>query len=98
MEKPEKYFRNNTVGTLSLLEAMLAEGPRRLVFSSTAAVYGEPESVPIPEDARLLPTNAYGEIEAARGAHADLAQPNPWLALRSLRYFNVAGAPEGPRG
>ena len=61
MVKPEIYFRNNTASTLALLEAMLAHGPRRLVFSSTAAVYGEPESVPIQEDARLQPTNAYGE-------------------------------------
>jgi len=58
---PEAFFRNNTASTLALLEAMLAHGPRRLVFSSTAAVYGEPETVPIKEDARLQPTNAYGE-------------------------------------
>ena len=61
MVRPEAFFRNNTASTLTLLEAMLAHGPRRLVFSSTAAVYGEPESVPILEDARLQPTNAYGE-------------------------------------
>ena len=61
MLHPEQFFRNNTASTLALLEAMLAHGPRRLVFSSTAAVYGEPETVPIKEDARLLPTNAYGE-------------------------------------
>ena len=61
MLRPELFFRNNTASTLSLLEAILAHGPRRLVFSSTAAVYGEPESVPITEDARLLPTNPYGE-------------------------------------
>ena len=61
MVRPEMYFRNNTASTLALLEAMIAAGPRRLVFSSTAAVYGEPESVPITEDARLKPTNVYGE-------------------------------------
>ena len=61
MVKPEIYFRNNTASTLSLLEAVLSHGPRRIVFSSTAAVYGEPEVVPIREDARLQPTNAYGE-------------------------------------
>ena len=61
MVKPEIYFRNNTASTLSLLEAMISSGPRKLVFSSTAAVYGEPEIVPIPEDARLQPTNTYGE-------------------------------------
>lgn len=60
MVHPEAFFRNNTASTLTLLEAMLAHGPRRLVFSSTAAVYGEPERVPITEDARLQPTNAYG--------------------------------------
>jgi UDP-glucose 4-epimerase len=98
MVRPEIYFRNNTASTLSLLEAMLAHGPRRLVFSSTAAVYGEPESVPITEDARLRPTNAYGESKLL------VEQMLVWLnrihGLRyaSLRYFNVAGAPEGPEG
>ena len=53
MKHPEAYFRNNTAGTLTLLEAMLATGHNRLVFSSTAACYGEPESSPIPESARL---------------------------------------------
>src|SRR5438874_2388729 len=57
---PGKYFRNNTAGTLSLLQAMVRNGVDRLVFSSTAAVYGEPESVPIQEDAPKRPTNAYG--------------------------------------
>jgi UDP-glucose 4-epimerase len=98
MEKPEKYFRNNTVGTLSLLEAMMAEGPRRLVFSSTAAVYGEPESTPITEDARLLPTNAYGESKLL--VEHILSWFNKIHSLRyaSLRYFNVAGAPESEGG
>jgi UDP-glucose 4-epimerase len=98
MVHPEKFFRNNTASTLALLEAMLAHGPRRLVFSSTAAVYGEPESVPIQEDARLLPTNAYGESKLL------VEQMLTWLnrihgfRYASLRYFNVAGAPEGPDG
>jgi UDP-glucose 4-epimerase len=98
MVKPEIYFRNNTASTLSLLEAVLAEGPKRLVFSSTAAVYGEPESVPIREDARLLPTNAYGESKLL--VEHMLAWFNRIHGLRyaSLRYFNVAGAPEGPEG
>ena len=61
MKYPEIYFRNNTAGTLSLLEAMLATGHDRLVFSSTAACYGEPERTPIVEDAKLAPTNPYGE-------------------------------------
>jgi UDP-glucose 4-epimerase len=95
---PEKFFRNNTASTLALLEAMLACGPRRLVFSSTAAVYGEPESVPILEDARLKPTNAYGESKLL--VEQMLAWFNRIHGLRyaSLRYFNVAGAPEGPDG
>ena len=98
MARPEVYFRNNTASTLSLLEAILAHGPRRLVFSSTAAVYGEPESVPITEDARLLPTNAYGESKLL--VEHMLAWLNRIHGLRyaSLRYFNVAGAHEGPEG
>jgi UDP-glucose 4-epimerase len=98
MKEPEVFFRNNTAATLSLLEAMLAHGPRRLVFSSTAAVYGEPEIVPIKEDAKLLPTNAYGESKLL--VEHMLAWLNRIHGLRyaSLRYFNVAGAPEGPDG
>jgi len=98
MQKPEIYFRNNTASTLSLLEAVLASGPKRLVFSSTAAVYGEPEAVPILETARLQPTNAYGQSKLL--VEQMLAWFNRIHGLRyaSLRYFNVAGAPEGPSG
>lgn len=98
MAKPEIYFRNNTASTLSLLEAILAEGPRRLVFSSTAAVYGEPESTPIHENARLAPTNPYGQSKLL--VEQMLAWFNRIHGLRyaSLRYFNVAGAPEGLDG
>jgi UDP-glucose 4-epimerase len=98
MVRPEAFFRNNTASTLTLLEAMLAHGPRRLVFSSTAAVYGEPETVPIEEDARLSPTNPYGESKLL--VEQMLAWFNRLHGLRSasLRYFNVAGAPEGPSG
>jgi len=98
MLRPETFFRNNTASTLSLLEAILAHGPRRLVFSSTAAVYGEPESIPIQENARLQPTNAYGESKLL--VEHMLAWLNRIHGLRyaSLRYFNVAGAPEGPEG
>ena len=98
MKQPEVYFRNNTASTLALLEAMLTCGPRRLVFSSTAAVYGEPEAVPIPETARLKPTNAYGESKLL------VEQILAWfhrvhgLRYAALRYFNVAGAPETPQG
>ena len=95
MKKPELYFRNNSASTLSLLEAMLATGVHRLVFSSTAAVYGEPESTPILEDAPLRPTNAYGESKLL------VEQMLTWLnrvhgfRYASLRYFNVAGAIPG---
>ncbi len=95
MRIPEVYFRNNTASTLALLEAMHAAEVRRLVFSSTAAVYGEPESVPITEDATLAPTNAYGESKLL------VEQILPWfnrihgLRYASLRYFNVAGALPG---
>lgn len=98
MRTPEIFFRNNTASTLALLEAMLAHGPRRLVFSSTAAVYGEPESVPIREDARLLPTNAYGESKLLVEHILDWLNRIHGLRYASLRYFNVAGAPEGPGG
>jgi UDP-glucose 4-epimerase len=98
MLHPEAFFRNNTACTLTLLEAMLEHRIPRLVFSSTAAVYGEPESVPIQEDARLMPTNPYGESKLL--VERMLAWFNRIHALRyaSLRYFNVAGAAEGPAG
>jgi UDP-glucose 4-epimerase len=98
MQRPEVYFRNNTASTLSLLEAILEKGIERFVFSSTAAVYGEPESIPIREDARLAPTNPYGQSKLL--VEQMLAWFNRIHGLRyaSLRYFNVAGAPEGPAG
>ena len=98
MVHPEQFFRNNTASTLALLEAMLSGGPRRIVFSSTAAVYGEPESVPIREDAALRPTNAYGESKLL--VEQMLAWFNRIHGFRyaSLRYFNVAGAAEGAEG
>jgi UDP-glucose 4-epimerase len=99
MKYPELYFRSNTASTLALLEAILAAGPKRFVFSSTAAVYGEPETVPILETARLSPTNAYGESKLL------VEQMLAWfhrihgLRSASLRYFNVAGAAEsGEKG
>ena len=98
MVRPEMFFRNNTASTLSLLEAMLSKGPRRIVFSSTAAVYGEPEAVPIPEDATLKPTNAYGESKLLVEHMLGWLNRIHGLRYASLRYFNVAGAPEGPEG
>jgi UDP-glucose 4-epimerase len=96
--KPEIYFRNNTASTLTLLESVLAHGPRKIVFSSTAAVYGEPDTVPIPEDARLQPTNAYGESKLLVEHMLGWFNRIHGLRTASLRYFNVAGAPEGPQG
>jgi UDP-glucose 4-epimerase len=98
MKHPELFFRNNTASTLSLLEAMLAHGPRVLVFSSTAAVYGEPEKTPIEEDARLSPTNAYGESKLLVERMLAWLSRIHGLRYAALRYFNVAGAPEEANG
>jgi UDP-glucose 4-epimerase len=95
MVRPEIYFRNNTAGTLTLLEAMLATGHDRLVFSSTAACYGEPESVPILETAKLEPTNAYGESKLLVEDMLRWFHRIHGFRYASLRYFNVAGAIEG---
>jgi UDP-glucose 4-epimerase len=95
MQKPELYFRNNTAATLSLLEAMLKKNLKRLVFSSTAALYGEPVSTPILEDALLLPTNAYGESKLLVEQMLSWMHRVHGLRYASLRYFNVAGAIPG---
>lgn len=95
MQKPEIYFRNNTASTLSLLEAMNATGTKKLVFSSTAAVYGEPERVPIEETAALKPTNAYGESKLLVEYMLQWLHRIHGLRYASLRYFNVAGALPG---
>ena len=95
MLKPELYFRNNSASTLTLLEAMLATGVRRIVFSSTAAVYGEPEVTPIREDAPLRPTNAYGESKLLVEKMLYWMYRVHGLHYASLRYFNVAGAMAG---
>jgi UDP-glucose 4-epimerase len=92
MQKPEIYFRNNTASTLALLESMLATGTNKLVFSSTAAVYGEPKSTPIPETAALAPTNAYGESKLLVEHILRWFNRIHGLRYASLRYFNVAGA------
>ena len=94
MKVPEQFFRNNTANALTLLEAMLAHGVNKFVFSSTAALFGEPERTPIQEDDRLRPTNAYGESKLL------VEQMLAWLnrihgfRYASLRYFNAAGATE----
>jgi UDP-glucose 4-epimerase len=95
MQRPEIYFRNNTAGTLTLLEAMMATGHDRLVFSSTAACYGEPVSTPILEDAKLEPTNAYGESKLLVEHMLRWFNRIHGFRYASLRYFNVAGAIEG---
>jgi UDP-glucose 4-epimerase len=95
MKVPEVYFRNNTAGTLSLLEAMLATGHNKIVFSSTAACYGEPEKTPILEDARLAPTNPYGESKLLSEDMMRWMSSAHGLRYAALRYFNVAGAIPG---
>jgi UDP-glucose 4-epimerase len=89
---PERYWRNNLCGTLQLLEVMRAVGIPRLVFSSTAAVYGEPDQVPIPETAPTRPSSAYGASKLAVDLMIGTYAQAYGLAATSLRYFNVAGA------
>ncbi|MBA3618104.1 MAG: UDP-glucose 4-epimerase GalE [Acidothermales bacterium] len=91
-EHPGRYWRNNVVGSVNLLEAMRDAQVPRLVFSSTAAVYGEPETVPIPEDAPARPTNPYGASKLAIDLAIGGFCTAHGLAATSLRYFNVAGA------
>jgi UDP-glucose 4-epimerase len=97
VEEPELYYRNNVCGTLNLLEAMRETGAEKLVFSSTAAVYGEPEEVPIGEASSALPTNPYGSSKLAVDRLIGAVAEARGLAATSLRYFNVAGA-SGPFG
>ena len=91
---PERYFENNVSGSLTVAQAMIDAGVKRLVFSSTAALFGEQEQMPISEEARTQPTNPYGASKLL------VEQMLPWLAqahgmtCTSLRYFNAAGATE----
>lgn len=89
---PEKYWVNNVGGTTELLAAMREAGVRKLVFSSTAATYGEPEQVPITEGAPTAPTNPYGATKLAVDHMISGECAAHGLAAVSLRYFNVAGA------
>jgi UDP-glucose 4-epimerase len=92
---PERYYRTNVGGTLNLLEAMLTTGVPRLVFSSTCAVYGQPDEVPILETAPTRPANAYGASKLAVDLMiGDFCRAHE-LGAVSLRYFNVAGASRG---
>jgi UDP-glucose 4-epimerase len=92
VENPARYYRENVAGGIALLEAAREAGVRRIVFSSTAAVYGVPDVTPIPEDAPLRPINAYGETK--RAFEGALLWYGRAYGLRAviLRYFNVAGA------
>ncbi|MFD5324629.1 UDP-glucose 4-epimerase GalE [Streptomyces sp. NPDC127092] len=90
--KPEKYWDNNVGGTMALIAAMREAGVRKLVFSSTAATYGEPETVPITESAPTAPTNPYGATKLAVDHMITGECAAHGLAAVSLRYFNVAGA------
>ena len=92
VEHPERYWRNNLIGSYNLLEAMRANGVGRLVFSSTCATYGEPETVPIDEDEPTAPVNAYGASKLAVDLMIGDECRAHGLAAASLRYFNVAGA------
>ncbi len=92
MKFPERFFRNNSANTLNLLECMLRAKVGRIVFSSTAALYGEPESTPIRETDPLRPTNAYGESKLLVERMLDWFHRIHGLRYASLRYFNAAGA------
>jgi UDP-glucose-4-epimerase GalE len=96
---PQKYFRNNVVNTLHLLDAMVAAGVKNIVFSSSAAVYGNPEKTPIPEDHPKNPTSPYGESKLMMERAIHWCAQAFALRYAALRYFNASGAdPEGELG
>ncbi len=99
MDHPLQYYDNNLGGTLALLQEMTAHGVDKLVFSSTAAVYGEPERVPILEGDTLSPTNCYGETKRSMERMIGWAARAHGLRYVALRYFNACGAhPSGTIG
>ena len=99
MEKPLRYFNNNVYGMQVLLEAMVRHGVDKIVFSSTAAVYGEPKCVPIHEDDETCPTNTYGETKLTMEKMMKWVSRANGVRYVSLRYFNAAGAlPDGSIG
>ena len=99
MKDPLKYFDNNTGGMITLLEAMNQFGIKKIVFSSTAATYGEPKHVPIKESDPQVPTNPYGESKLAMEKIIKWADVAYGIHYVALRYFNVAGAmPDGSIG
>lgn len=98
VERPLMYYRNNVVGTLNLLDSMDKAGVRRLVFSSSATVYGASEQVPLPESLPLDATNPYGRTkEQIEDILSDLNEADPRWSIAVLRYFNPAGAHESGR-
>ena len=97
VEEPLKYYENNVYGTLCLLKAMRKHGVDKIVFSSTAATYGEPENIPILEEDRTFPTNPYGETKLAVEKMLKWADRAYGIKHVVLRYFNVAGAHESGR-
>jgi UDP-glucose 4-epimerase len=92
MKVPEKFFRNNSSSTLTLLESMLTNGVTKFIFSSTAALYGEPERIPIREEDTLKPTNAYGESKLLVERMLAWFHRIHGFRYASLRYFNAAGS------
>ena len=98
MKAPEQFFRNNTANALTLVEAMLASGIKHLVFSSTAALYGNSERTPIKEEDTLRPTNAYGESKLLMERMLAWFHQIHGLRYASLRYFNAAGASRPDKG
>jgi len=92
IENPRKYFHNNSMGSLTLLDATLDAGIRHFVFSSTAAVYGMPSTIPIPEDATRTPVNPYGASKLFVEHALETYSRAYGLRYASLRYFNAAGA------
>lgn len=92
MKEPGRFFRNNSAATLTLLEAMLANGVKKLIFSSTAALYGEPREIPIDETAALDPMNAYGESKLLVERMLAWFGRVHGFRYASLRYFNAAGS------
>ncbi len=94
MTDPLKYYDNNVGGTIVLLQAMVAHGINNIVFSSTAATYGEPESIPIMESDRTQPTNCYGETKLTMEKMMGWVGQAHGLKSVALRYFNAAGAHE----
>ncbi len=97
VSNPLKYYRNNVANTLKLLQVMLEHGVKKIVFSSTAAVYGEPNYVPIDEEHSTNPTNPYGETKLAIENMLKDCDRAYGLKYVSLRYFNAAGADEKGR-